>query len=56
MYFMDFRAMPFLNCWKEATRKSQNIHRFRTHSKEEAASFKRTLLKRENGGFQAFHV
>jgi hypothetical protein len=46
MYFMDNRILSFLSFWNEATLYSQNIHRFRTHSKEEVASFNRTLLKR----------
>jgi hypothetical protein len=50
MCFMDFRTIPFVRCWREATRSSQNIHRFRNHSKEELASFNRTRLKRENAG------
>jgi hypothetical protein len=47
MCFMDNRAMMFLGHWKEATHSSQVIHQFRTHSVEEDASFKRTLLRQD---------
>jgi hypothetical protein len=45
MYFMDNRSLAFLGYWKNATNSSQDLHRFRNHSKEEDASFKRTLIK-----------
>jgi hypothetical protein len=46
MDFMDFRIYPFMRCWKNAIESAQTIHKFRTHSKEEAQCFKRMLAKR----------
>jgi hypothetical protein len=48
MCFMDKRALIILGQWKEAAHSSQTVHQFRTHSEEEDASFKRSLLRRES--------
>ncbi len=45
MDFMDARALFFFHRWRLAAQSSQTPHRFRTHSQEELACFKRMLDK-----------
>jgi hypothetical protein len=56
MNFMDSRTLLFSHYWKEAADSSQNIHRFRTHSKEEFECFRRVLNRRLNENKRDFLV
>jgi hypothetical protein len=48
MHFMDAKSLFFSHCWKEATRSSLKVHRFRTHTKQELESFERKRSERHD--------